>query len=274
MSATMPTVEELYAAMGRMIVRIYGRVDGARCDLLPRAALACSGLDDVSLNYAVIYGDAWGDDAAEAVLRVFAERLRERGVGGYVCASRAVSAPLAPVARELGLEPLPDVPLMMRGGGPVDGTVASPSPDDASFTVRPATSAAGVSELLRVSEAAFGLPVDLYGRIVTPDLVDDPAVTVYLGRRGTTTVSCAFVVDDDDLVGVSGLATLPEWEGRGYGGRTLRAVAEANPTARAFYLTADAGAEAFYRAHGYELVDAAAAWVVPPPVPDGRRRGW
>ena len=130
MTQTQPTVEELYRGMGRMVVRFYGRTPGACFVVAPFAILGCSGLDSVFLNCGVVFGDGAGDDdPAEARLREFVARIRERGVGGYVCLSEGTQRRLEPLARELGLEPLPPIPLMARAAGPAppaDGREAGP----------------------------------------------------------------------------------------------------------------------------------------------------
>ena len=111
MTQTQPTVEELYRGMGRMAVRFYGRTPGACCVVAPSAILGCSGLDSVFLNCGVVFGDgAAGDDPAEGRLREFVARMRERGVGGYICFSEATQRRLEPLARELGPRAAPAHP--------------------------------------------------------------------------------------------------------------------------------------------------------------------
>ncbi len=123
------------------------------------------------------------------------------------------------------------------------------------------------TEFLAVSESAFDLPADLYGRVVTPALLEDPALTVYLCRLDGAAVAATCVVEDEGLAGISGMATLPVLQGRGIGGRLLTHVLEAHSgRARAFYLTASAAGQRLYRRYGFETVDAATAWVVPSPV--------
>jgi GNAT superfamily N-acetyltransferase len=256
-----PTVDELYRAMGRMTVRFYGRTPGADSVIASHAILGCSGLDNVFLNCGVVFGDgADGDDPAEGRLREFVARIDARGIGGYVCLSESVQAELEPLARELGLEPLPAVPLMAR---------AAPAPAAAgaelTASAERVVGEAGLTEFLSVSEAAFDLPADLYRRVVTPELLRDPALSVYLLRQGGAAVSCVCVVEDDGLVGISGMATLPEVQGRGLGGRLLEAViGRHRAKSRAFFLIASESGRQLYLRHGFEVVDAATAWVVPP----------
>jgi GNAT superfamily N-acetyltransferase len=270
MPHALPTVEEFYRGMGRMGVRFYGRTPGSICILASHAILGCSGLGSIFLNCGVVFGDGpSGEDPAEGRLREFAATIRERGVGGYVCLSEAIQRRLEPLARELGLEPLSSIPLMARApagelayaaGGPADTAVTAP------LTVDRVADAGGISEFLAVSEAAFDLPGDLYGRVLTPALLEDPSVTFYLSRRGGAAVAALCVVDDEGLCGISGMATLPDLQGRGIGGSLLGRVLELHGRrARAFYLTASEAGQRLYRRHGFETVDVASAWVVPPP---------
>ena len=91
MTQTPPTVEELYRGMGRQVVRFYGRTPGSTCLEAPFSILGCSGLDSVFLNCGVVFGDGPGrEDAAEERLREFVARIRELGVGGYLCLSEPV----------------------------------------------------------------------------------------------------------------------------------------------------------------------------------------
>ena len=279
MHHSLPSVEELYRSMGRMIVRFYGRTPGSDCVIASHAILGCSGLRSVFLNCGVVFGDApSGDDSAEARLREFVARIGARGVGGYVCLSEAVQAELGPLARELGLEPLPSIPLMARSGaaaarrsadGPAGEHAAQQHPPPAGSAppcrAEAVTTEAGLAEFLAVSDAAFDLPSDLYGRVVTLDLLDDPGLELSLCRLDDAAVGCACVVDDEGLVGISGMATLPAVQGRGVGGHLLEHVLRSHDErARAFFLTASEQGRRLYRRFDFEIVDAATAWVVPP----------
>jgi predicted N-acetyltransferase YhbS len=282
MMQTLPTVDELYRVMGRMVVRFYGRTPGSSRVVASHAVFACTGLGSVHLNCGVVFGDgARGEDPAEDRLREFVARIRERGVGGHVCLSGRIERRLEPLARELGLEPLPPVTLMARAadepaGGRAEktagdgtrpaGAVDKPRLDPAAFTCEPVADAAGLSEVLAVSEAAFGLPAEVHGRVVRPALLEDPAVTVYVCRLERVAVACVCVVDDDGLAGMSGMATLPGLQRRGIGGVLLAHVLAAHrERARAFCLTAGEAGRPLYRRAGFTTVDAATAWVVPPP---------
>jgi len=275
MTHTPPTVEELYRGMGRMVVRFYGRTPGSCCVVAPSAILGCSGLDCVFLNCGVVFGDgAGGDDPAEGRLREFVARIRERGVGGYICFSEGTQRRLEPLARELGLEPLPPIPLMARGtdaSSPADvhqagWGAARPPLDPGAFSVERVHTADSLEEFLAVSEAAFDLPAELYGRVITPELLADPALGVYLCRLEGAPVSAVCVVADEGLAGISGMATLPDLQGQGIGGFLLARVIELHrPQTHAFYLTASEAGQPLYRRHGFTVVDAATAWVVKPP---------
>ena len=277
MTQTSPTVEEFYRGMGRQVVRFYGRTPGSTCVVAPFSILGCSGLDAVFLNCGVVFGDGpRREDAAEERLRDFVARIREFGVGGYVCLSEPVQQRLEPLARELGLEPLEPIPLMTRGteapetsppgGGPAAVAGARSALDPAAFTIERVRTDGDLGDFLAVSEAAFGLPAGLYGRVVTPDLLADPALSVYLCRLEGAPVAGVCVVDDDGLAGISGMATLPDLQGQGIGSVLLAHIIGTHRVgARALYLTASEAGQPLYRRHGFATVDAATAWVVPPP---------
>lgn len=277
MTQTAPTVEEFYRGMGRQVARFYGRTPGSTCVVAPFSILGCSGLDSVVLNCGVVFGDGpRREDAAEERLRDFVARIRALGVGGYVCLSEQVQQRLEPLARELGLDPLEPIPLMTRGteapetGPPAGGSAAEvgarPALDPAAFTIERVRTAGDLGDFLAVSEAAFDLPAELYGQVVTLDLLADPALSVYLCRLEGAPVACGCVVEDDGLAGISGMATLPGLQGRGIGSVLLaHSIGRHRAGARAFYLTASEAGQPLYRRHGFFTVDAATAWVVPPP---------
>lgn len=265
-----PTVEELYRGMGRMIVRFYGRTPGSECIVASHAILGCSGLGSIFLNCGVVFGDGTGgEDPAEGRFREFVALIRERGVGGYVCLSDGVQRRLEPLARELGLDPLPAIPLLTRagqGGGAVRGDGVSGCEEAGPGAVERVATDGGLTEFLTVSEAAFDLPADLYGRVITPASLHDPGFTIYLVRLEGRAVACACVGEEEGLAGITGMATVPELQRHGIGARLLRFVLrEHGPRARAFYLTATDAGQRLYRGCGFETVDAATAWVVPPP---------
>jgi GNAT superfamily N-acetyltransferase len=279
MPHTPPTVEELYRGMGRMVVRFYGRTPGSSCVLASHAILGCSGLGSIFLNCGLVFGDGpAGEDPAEERLREFIARIRERGIGGYVCLSETIQRRLEPLARELGLEPLPPTPLMVcvtgKPGGVGESSRGPSAPGAAGGpAVERVDGAEGLADFLALSEATFDLPADLYGRVVTTMLLQDPLLTVYLSRIDGVAVAGVVVVDDEGLAGISGMATLPALQGRGIGGSLLDHVLnEHSSRTRAFYLTASEAGQRLYRRHGFETVDAATAWVVPPPAA-ARRTG-
>jgi GNAT superfamily N-acetyltransferase len=275
MTHALPTVEELYRGLGRMVVGFYGRRPGATCVEGPSAILGCSGLDSIFLNCGVVFGDGAGADGPEERLREFVARIRESGVGGYVCLSELVQGRLEPLARELGLRPLPPIPLMARGvedpgQAAGDGAAASagerPALDPAAFVVERVTTDGSLADFLAVSEAAFDLPAALYGSVVTPELLRDSALNVYLCRLEGAPVCAACVMVEDGLAGISGMATLPGLQGRGIGSVLLtQVIALHRDEAHAFYLTASETGQRLYRRHGFTTLDAATAWVVPPP---------
>ena len=217
----------------------------------------------------MVFGDGpRGEDPAEGRLREFVAIIREGGVGGYVCLSERTQRRLEPLAHELGLDPLPAIPLMARAVAPRRPRPAlrasAPAAVVGGRMLERVTTKEGLAEFLAVSEAAFDLPTDLYGLVVTPDLLRDPGLSVYLLRLGGRAVSCVCVVEDEGLAGISGMATLPGLQGRGIGAHLLADVLERHRV-RAFYLTASEAGQRLYRRHGFETVDTATTWVVASP---------
>ena len=260
-----PVIEELYASIGRSMALFYGTVPGARCEVRDGAVLGCSGLGASFLNAGIVYGEpGLSRDEAErraaATLGDLVGVIRGLGSGGYVCLGERLRGALEPLAREMGLVPLELVPLMWRAPG-------APPPEPAgAYSCERVRGDGGLAELLAVSAAAYEFPAELYGRVVTPALLGRSDVSFYLCRRDGRAVSCVYAVDDDGVVGVAGMATLPERQGEGAGGVLLRHVLRAHaPGARAFCLTASAAGLRLYERSGFVVVDEASAWLVPAP---------
>lgn len=252
-----------------MLIRFFGHTADSSCVVASHAILACSGLGDVFLNCGVVFGDGpSGDDPAEGRLREFVDHIRGRGAGGYVCLSEAVQRRLAPLARELGLERLPTIPLMARSSVSKPGEEGTVGDDGAGrkCSVEQVTTVEGLADFLWVSERAFELPGHLYQRVVTPALLEDDGLSVYVCRLDGRPVACACVVEDEGVAGISGMATVPELQRRGLGGQLLTHVLRTHAErARAFYLTASEAGRSFYPRYGFKVVDSATAWVVSPP---------
>jgi len=256
-------VDELYAGIGRSMALFYGGVPEARGEVRPGAVLGCSGLGAAFLNAAIVWGEpglpaAETERRAAGTLREFVGIMRGLGSGGYVCLGERLRGALEPLARELGLAPLEVIPLMRRVPDP-------PAEEPAGgYECERVADEAGLAELLAVSAAAYEIPAELYGRVVTPALLGRPEVALYLCRRNGLAVSCVYAVDDDGVVDIAGMATLPERQGEGAGGVLLRHVLRAHADgARAFCLTASAAGLRLYERAGFDVVDEAGAWLVP-----------
>jgi ribosomal protein S18 acetylase RimI-like enzyme len=85
------------------------------------------------------------------------------------------------------------------------------------LTIERVRHADGLREFEAVSVAGFGLlPVPPFS-LHAPDVLDDPRMAVWLGRVDGRAVCAAMSFIDGGLVGVYGVATLPEARRRGYG---------------------------------------------------------
>jgi len=90
----------------------------------------------------------------------------------------------------------------------------APAPE---LTIERVRHADGLREFEAVSTAGFGLlPVPPFS-LHAPGVLDDPRMAVWLGRVGGRAVTAAMSFIDGGLVGVYGVATLPEARRRGYG---------------------------------------------------------
>ena len=94
------------------------------------------------------------------------------------------------------------------------------------LVIEPVLDAAAVSEAVDLAAAGFGMPIELCRKILAPAVLDDPMVSVVVGRVDGEPVSTATLVVTDEVAGVYTVATPEAHRGRGYGAAVTAAVVE------------------------------------------------
>jgi GNAT superfamily N-acetyltransferase len=98
------------------------------------------------------------------------------------------------------------------------------------LAIEKVTTPAALREFEVTSLLGFGTQVpQVPFRIHAPAILVDPNMHVLAGRVGGRMVSAAMAYVSDGLVGIFGVATLPEFRRRGYGGALTRAAIAVAP---------------------------------------------
>lgn len=251
-TAALPDTEALWRVYAQGLTLSNQVAAAGESRLTLNAALALSGEPHVELNVAVIGG---GDDAADR-LREFVECMRSRGVAGYVDVAESLAVRLRPVARDLGLVPGPQTPLMIRRRAPIVRY-------EAPCVVERVEDEAGRREVVAVTAEAFDVPVEQLDRAFGPASLELPGIDMFVGRVDGTVVSCAVTSRVGPCVGFWDMATRPSWQGRGVGRAVLEHALDFHaPHAELYYLTASDAGRRLYEPCGFAVVDSAPCWVV------------
>jgi N-acetylglutamate synthase len=110
---------------------------------------------------------------------------------------------------------------------------------------------------VRLLAAGFEAPDELFEVLVTPAVMNDPAITAYVGEVAGNPVSTAMGIVTDGHVGVFNVSTTPGHRRLGYGARITEEVVRQGRAAGAdtAYLRASDMAESVYRSLGFEVVE-------------------
>ena len=249
------TPSSLWRLAGEAYVPLYGGLPGGEGQQTPHGWLALSGEPVADLNLAYV-GDG---PAAEEQLRDFAAAIAGRRLPALLLLAPAAAARLAPIARELGLQPVGGLPLMMHEpGGPATG-----SGDAGGYRVDRVTTEEDLAVVHRLLADAFGLPRDSLARAFGPQVLALPDLAIFLARREGRAVSTAMTTGAGEVVGIWSMATAPEHQRQGAGRATLEAVMAHHRArgARLFYLGATEAGKPLYEAAGFRTVEETPIWV-------------
>ena len=177
----------------------------------------------------------------------------------WIVWAAAASDRLAPTARELGLQPVGGLPLMVLRP---DGPPVEPS-DTGWYQVDRVTTPEDLAVVHHLQAAAFGLPLNSIARILDQRLLALPDTSVFLTRREGQPVSTVTTTGASEVVGIWSMATPPEHQRQGVGRATLE-FAMAHHRARGgrlFYLGASPAGKPLYDHVGFQTVEETPIWV-------------
>ncbi len=244
----------LWRLAGEGFALFFRSAPGYEARLTPYASLILSGEPVADLNYAVI------DEGPEAEkrLREFGEVLRARDLPVVAIITGAVADRLAPTARELGLQHVGSVPLMVyrpQNSGPHFAQEA--------YQVEPVESEQGLQESGDLVARAFDLPRESVSRAFGPLLLDTPEVKIFLAHNNGTPVSSVMTTGTGPTVGIWTMATPREYQRKGAGRAVLEHAISyhAKQGAELFYLLATEAGKPLYDRIGFQTVAEGAVWV-------------
>ena len=250
-----PTASALWRLTGEVWESLLRQLPGAVVQLTPHGWLALSGEPVPDFN--LVYVDA--GPAAEGQLREFGEIIRARNLPVLVALAPAASDQLAPIARELGLQHVGGVPLMVHrsAGEPIEpGGVGQ-------YQVDQITTTEALQVVHGLLHEAFGLPLDSIARFYAPSILTMPDVFVFLTHRAGQPISTVTTTQMGEVVGIWSMATPPEQQRQGAGRATLEA-AMAYHRARGgnlFYLLATEVGKPLYDRTSFRTLEETPVWV-------------
>lgn len=248
------SAEGLWQAAGAGFRQLFQAASGYEVIPTTGGMLALTGVAAPDLNCGVI----WAADDAEAVIRTFANELRNRTLPGILLVADDVSRHTSDILQSSGMVAAARMPLMTRGPGLV--------PASARFTVRRARSPEDLATANRLIAAAFELPVAMVDAAFGPHLLASADVAVAVVEDGDEPVGCLQTTAHDGLVGIWSMATPPAHRRRGIARAGLSHILTsrlAGDTQLAFLIATEAGLP-LYTAVGFQVVAWSTLCLVPP----------
>ena len=247
-----PATTHLLRLSGEAVALLFRAAPGYEARLTQQASLILSGEPVADLNYAVIDE---GPQAADR-LREYGQVVQARSLPVVIFLSAAISNPLEPIARELGLQQAGKMPLMVYRPSGVHT-------ESQNHQVERVDSERGLQELSEIEASAFGLPLASIVRVNGPMLLDGPGVDLFLARQAGRPVSTVQSTRAGAIVGIWCMGTPPEHQRKGAGRALLDYVISYHYVrgARLFYLLATESGKPLYERVGFRTATAGAVWV-------------
>jgi predicted N-acetyltransferase YhbS len=235
------------------MLSIVGHSPKAEFAVYPGCCLALTGEPVADMNY-VVAGRGANDSGRFAVL---CSTTISRSLPFMALVFPEAEAAVEQTAAELGLVHAGDMPFMVRDGAPI-----APG-GNPSVVVRRANGSGWVEAVARVQSSAFGMPEDVWRRVVPESFVDAPSVDIFLASIDDDVVGSVVLTHHGDTSGVWGMGTVSGQQRSGIGRRLLStAMAQAREAGVArFYLGATPAGYRLYESLGFTTRVVAKVWV-------------
>lgn len=229
-----------------------GAVRG-ECVLTPAGSLGMAGEDYRDFNAAAVFRP----EGAGGALRLFAGRLRERGLPGLIVALSTAAAEAAPAAAELELADDGVAPLMCVRAA--DARHAAHE-----YAVRRVADQEGVEAAADVLGDAFDIPLDWCRAMLGPAFAHLPGADLFLAGLHGHALAVAGTGRLGATVGLYAVGTRPSHRRRGAASAALSAAIDHHVRAGAhlFCVLSAPSAEPLYADLGFAVVDHPRVWSV------------
>jgi N-acetylglutamate synthase-like GNAT family acetyltransferase len=176
-----------------------------------------------------------------------------------VLLAAAAADRLAPVARDLGLQPVGSLPLMVHE--PQEPVADAET--TGRYQVERVTTVEDLAVVHRLLADAFGLPLVSIARAFGSQMLAVTDLAVFLTRHAGQPVSTAMTTTSGNVVGIWSMATPPAHQRQGAGRATLAAVLADHQQhgADRFYLGATAAGKPLYESVGFRTIEETPIWV-------------
>jgi hypothetical protein len=196
-----------------------GLVPGALVQRSGGVALVATGLPFLLFNQVIVEDGT----ATEAGIADAVAGTRARGDRFVVNLRVGTDDRFLEAIRRLGLVPLSADPWMPGMAlHPIPEQEARSEPD---HEIRRVADDAGVEDHVRTAASGFEMPEEVLRRIVSPAIVRQPEVALYVGYTNGQPVSTGLGVRTGRTIGVCNIATLPPFRKRGDGAAMTARVA-------------------------------------------------
>jgi hypothetical protein len=165
-----------------------------------------------------------GEEATEAALRSAIEDVRARTPAWVANLRDGLDDRFLPVMAALGLVPISAEPWMPgMAMWPLPATQVAPVPGE--HEIRKVSDAAGLADHVAAAVEGFGMPREWLLELMGEAILDDPAISIYVGYTEGRPVTTGLGAITGRTIGVYNISTVPEARQRGYGAAmTMRVV--------------------------------------------------
>lgn len=248
----MDETEELIRLCVRALVAQMGDVPGVELSMTRNCIMGLTGEPLPDFNMLTLGA---GPGAGAFLTRSMA-RAKERGLPLLAMMSPRAAQILAPLAAQLGLNPVGTAPLMVLR----PGTSIPPCP---AIKVTRALGPELVGIAGDLAAAAFESPRDVIARCIDVGITETSGVETYIGWSDGRPMSAVSVTPTGNTAGISVMATWPEHQRKGMG-RALLTHVMADYRSRGvgrFHLTATEAGRPLYASLGFQAIADLSAWI-------------
>jgi GNAT superfamily N-acetyltransferase len=240
--------ERALAESWRRLARV---VEGGESADFDGITVALTHIPDAEVNSSVLQAEP---EDPEGALEAASSWCAARGESFSLDLVRGAHPAVEQVAAARGMRELVKRPGMTR---PVAGISVDPP---GGLDIHEVRERRELEDVWDTQIAAFGFRREVAERFLAPAMIGDCAGRTYVAYVNGKVVGSATAADVEDVVGIFGVATLPQARRRGIGSAlTARAMQDAAPAVEHAFLQATGDGFGLYRSMGFRVLG---EWVV------------